>query len=452
VASTLYAVPSIWLLRNYLQPAFDLAIYDQSLWLILNGETFNTIIASHVLGVHFSPVLYPLSVLAVVPGGAVPEIVLQSLLIASGVFPAAALADRLGKPRSWFIAAYAIHPAIIGGSWYGFRPWNLAVPVFMWAIFWMVKRPTSVHIVIAGLGLLLFREDLAIWAGLAALVLALAGRITWRALVLPGVVLGAATAVVLLGVLPAISPTDSYFFATSAETTVPSIPSSVSSLAIRALFVLVPFGVMPSLIRWRLVMPAVIPALALVFKGGNALTTYFHYDMMFVPLLLLAMALSPEARSNTRVVVAASMTMLLLFGVLRPLPPQHGPNPWRYDPELTARIDETIESLSRVDGYRTTSLTAPSHLVPHLSERENIFVYPEPLHRSDTDDLDQYADVVTFDCPAPNIVISLRSRDDQWQALLDSDYDLVGADDALPVWKRVTSLPNDPCEATWHRP
>lgn len=447
-AALLYAAPAIWLLRNYMQPAFDLAIYDQTLWLIAHGETFNTIIASHIFGVHFSPILLALSPISYLPGGAAPELALQGLLLASGVFPAAFLADQLDKPRSWLVAAYLMHPAIIGGSWYGFRPWNLAVPVLTWAIYWVVRNPTGRRIVVAGLVLLAFREDLAVWVGLVAIVLALARRVRWRDLIVPGIVLGGATGIVLLGVLPELSPVDSYFFATSAETTVPTLAVSASSLIVRVLFLVAPFAVLPSGIEWKLAAPLALPILGLLFKGGNALSTSFHYDMMFVPILLLVVALSSRAVATWKTVAAVSVLVLLLFGVLRPFPPQHGPNPWRYDAEVTATVDHTLAVLREIEGIERLSVSAPSHVVPHLSERENIFIYPEPISRSQNVEDDQYAGALDFACPQPNVVVTIGQENESWSAILEESYEPLDQG-ALSVWKRRVETTNDPCRAEW---
>lgn len=445
-AFLLYAVPSVWLLAGYLQPAFELAIYDQSLWLIAHGETFNTIIASHVLGVHFSPILYVLSPIGLIPGGAVPELVCGSALIASGVYPAARLAETLGKRVAWFVAAYALHPAIIGGSWYGFRPWNLAVPVVLWAVYWIVRKPTGARIVAAGLVVLVFREDLAIWIGLAAVVLTLAGRIPWRSLIAPGLILGLATGVILLGLVPSLSPVDGYFFADAANAGQPAFTSSIASVVARVAFVVLPFGVLPSRLDWRLATPLVVPVLGLVLKGGNALSTAFHYDMMFVPLMLLVVGLSPRAVSGPRQVAVVSLVVMLLLGALRPFPPQDGPNPFRYDADVARQFDAALEEISDIDGHESLSLAAPSHLIPHLSERNNVFIYPEPEARPDRD---QYGGLLALQCPAPNIVVTISQPSPPWDATLETDYELHATAEKVLIWRRSNTTADDPCDAVW---
>lgn len=451
-AALLYAIPSVWMLRNYLQPAFDLAIYDQSLWLLFHGETFNTIIASHVFGAHFSPILIVLSPVSAIPGGAYPEIILQSVIIASGVFPAAKLGSSMGRDPRWFMAAYMLHPAIIGGSWFGFRPWNLAVPFFMWAVYWIWSRPRPLVVVASGLLMLAFREDLAVWVGLATLILAIGRRYRWRDVWLPGVALASASAVVLLWILPVFSPIDSYFFGDVSSATASSTASLIASFALRCVFLFAPLAVAPSRIRWALTAPLLLPIIGLLVRGGNGLTTFFHYDMMFVPLLILIVGLSPHAELRVVPLVAMSMVVLLTLGALRPFDPKYGPNPFRADAETTAELDRTLTSVLAIDGAATMSLSAPSRLLPHLAERMNAFIFPSPWDRHDDDNSGYgYVDFVEYQCPDPNVVIVDRlAPTPVWDSLRPESYSLVSDGSRFSIWRRQSQTVDQPCGAVWH--
>jgi len=451
VTFLLYAVPSVFLLQAYLQPAFDLAIYDQSLWLLLRGEFFNTVIASHVFGAHFSPILFALSPIAAIPGGAVPELIAQSLIVASGVFPARKLGQSLGKNPLWFMVAYAFHPAIIGGSWYGFRPWNIAVPLLLWAVLLLWEQPTPRRIIVLGLIALLFREDLAIWIGIVAIVLALAGRLKWKALIVPGLALGVATAAVTLLIIPQFSPVGSYFYATATETQIPAVSTILASVTVRILFLMVPLGVLPSQLKWRLAIPLLFPIAGLVIKGGNALTTFFHYDMMFVPVLLLIAGLSPRANLNIKNALIASSIVLVSLGALRPIPPMQGPNPLRFDASVKTDGDRLVDIVVSIEDGRSLSLAAPSRLLPHLSERRNVFIYPSPLDRHQNASSGyQFVDIVEYQCPQPNIVIvDERSGAARWSAALTESYERFGGSGDYSVWRRNTESPDTPCSAIW---
>ncbi len=451
LAVVVYAGPSLWMLRNYVQEPYDLAIYDQTLWLILNGESFNTIIASHIFGVHFSPVLILLAPLAAIPGGATPEIIAQSLIVASGVFPARKLAIAANRSPVWFMIAYAIHPAIIGGSWFGVRGWNLAVAPFMWALYLIWKRPTPGRVTMIGLLALLFREDLALWVGLAVLIVILAKRTNWRAMVTPAAVLILANGLVLFVVAPILSPTDSFFFTGPGESGGANLGSAVASFVVRSAFLLVPLAIGPSQLNWRLLAPLAVPIVGLIWKGGNAMTTHYHYDMMFVPLLLLVVALSPPTVFRIPLTLVASLSVLMTIGALRPFEPMLGPNPLKADRATTQYLDRVMDSVNGLDGTGEFSISAPPWLVPHLSERPNIFLFPSPVDQHQgTAVPGHFKQHAEFLCPQPNIVVVDTNEPlENWPSQLQSNYRLVDDLGQFQVWAALDFLGNKPCSAVW---
>lgn len=444
IASLLYAIPSIWLYMNYMQPAFDLGIYDQSLWLITQGEWFNTVGGFHVLGVHFSPILTLVSPIALIPGGAVPELILQATLIASGVIPAWKLADHLGHDPRWFAVVYAIHPAIITGAWHGWRPWNIAVPVFMWACYWIVRRPATLTIVVWGLLLLCFREDLATWIGYLVLILLIGGRVKMRTVLRSGVILGSATAVVLLVAIPALSPVDEYYFTSEFQTPLTEPLPTLVSLAARLIFLLLPLAIMPTRLNWRLLLPLAIPVVGLLLRGGPSLTTSYHYDMMFVPLLLIIVGLSTRVEYHGSRLAVASLITLVAFGVLRPIPPKMGVNPWQYDGDRVRELRLAHEDLETIDGSESLSISAPHLLVPHLSERPNIFIHPFPIGLSE--DNEQESGLYNYDCPLPNIVVATPGTlTPEWVETLSDAYTQQETSGPIGIWVSDDRIPDKPC-------
>lgn len=448
----LYGVPSVWLLMSFIQQAYDLGIYDQALWLIAHGESFNTVAGTHVVGDHFSPILYVMSPLAFLPGGAVPELVVTAVVIASGVFPAYRLAQWLDRDPRWFVTVYAIHPAMITGSWTGWRPWNLAVPVFMWVCYLVVSRPTVLRITISGLVLLLFREDLAVWVGLLALVVYLARRLSLKDLLMSGLALGAATGIVVFLVLPALSPVEGYFFIGDFYSRAPDAGQVIASVSTRTLFLLLPLGLSPARLDWRLMAPLAIPVVGLVLRGGPSLTTFFQYDMMFVPMLLAVVGLSAPVLPRSRTVIVGSLIALVALGALRPIPPQHGPNPWSYDRALVEEYRLVLGDLREIRGSDSLSVTAPDTLVPHLSERRNVFVYPFPVDRFP--DRERFESRLSFQCPPPNVIVERADfLTPQWTSTMTSvGYERVVTRDRVSVWVSVEPMPDKPCSAQYEAP
>jgi uncharacterized membrane protein len=452
VAATLiYAIPSLWMLRNYVQSPYDLAIYDQTLWLIWNGESFNTLIASHIFGVHFSPILILFSPLAAIPGGAAPEIIAQSVLIASGVFPARKLAIEASRSPIWFMLFYAIHPAIVGGSWFGFRAWNLAVAPLMWAVYLIWKRPTTLRVVMLGLVGLLFREDLAFWVVLAILLLVLGKRVRWQALILPGAILGLATGIVMITVAPLLSPTESFFFATPGESGGDTFAAGISSFVLRITFLLAPLAISPLRLNWPMLVPLAVPMAGLIWKGGNALTTYYHYDMLFVPLLLLVVVSSPEVRLRVPLSILASITLLVTIGALRPFAPLRGSNPFKVDSVTTEYFDDIMEVVRMVDRTATLSVSAPPRLVPHMSERSNVFLFPSPIdqHQGFAAPI-HFREAVEYECPPPTVAIIDEAEPvSAWSGVLRSQFRLVEDFGQFSVWRADQDQPDKPCKANW---
>lgn len=450
-ALLIYAAPSIWQLLVYLQTPFDLAIYDQALWLIAHGESFITVAGKHVNTAHFSPILYAISPLAWIPGGAIPELIFQSLLIATGVFPAWKLGQTLNQDPRWFALVYAIHPAVIGGSWFGFRPWNLALPIFMWVTWWIIDRPTTSRFIASGLLMLVFREDLAIWVGLLILIVALAKKTNLRSVLTSGTVLAAATAIVVFIILPSRSFVDEYYFASSTEIQVVNagLASLFSSFLVRVTFLFLPPAVMPRRINWLLVLPLSIPIAGLLIRGGNSLTTFFHYDMMFVPLLLVILGLSTEVEFRPKLLVVLSLITLALFGPLRPFGLQGGGNPLRFDSTIAQDLDAIKADIRTNPDHSTASMSVPPRLVAHFSERSNIFIHPFPIDVWSEKGIEPpYS--IRFDCPEPTLVVAhLTSLDSTWESVLDESYSATNLEgNSFEVWTRDSPLANQPCTAT----
>lgn len=450
LASLVYGVPAIWMLTSYMQLPYDLGIYDQALWLIAHGETLITIAGISVNSAHFSPILYLISPIAHVPGGASPELVLQSVLLASGVFPAAKLGHLLNQDGRWFAIAYAIHPAIIGGSWYGWRPWNIAVPVFMWLVYWIVLEPSWIRLTNAGLIMLMFREDLAVWIGVLALILALAKRTTWQTVIKSALILVPATVLVVFVVLPAGGLVDGYYFITSNQVLGGSPSVLLASVVSRVVFLLAPLAILPRRFNWLLMIPLAFPLIGLLIRGGNSLSTFFHYDMMFVPALLVVVG-SAKVSYRPMHLVVASLLVLLGLGALRPLPPRAGGNPLEYNPEIVAALDEVRTAVDAHEMSATASMSLPDLLVPHYSERSNIFIYPHPADVRRDERANELATSIHFDCPEPNFVVaSPGSLSPSWHHTLEDGYTRTDfTSSQLVLWIRGDPAPDDPCSASY---
>jgi len=296
---------------------------------------------------------------------------------------------------------------------------------------------------------LAFREDLAVWIGLVALILFLSKRIPWSTLWKSGLLLGGATAIVVLVVLPAISAVDGYFFTSSSQVVDGVRPVMIASVATRLVFLLGPLALLPRRLNWLLMAPLGIPLVGLLIRGGTSLTTFYHYDMMFVPALLLIVGLSTSIQYKPRVLVIASLLVLIGLGALRPFPPQAGSNPLRYNAANVAEFNEARRVLDADPDVATASMSLPAALVAHYSERSNIFIHPFPVDVWRDSNGNEAPLTIDFDCPEPSLIVASPSLLTQpWVEAIERSYARSDfGKEQLALWSRSPRLPSDPCSA-----
>lgn len=439
-AAVFYTIPPVVLYLTYRQPSFDLGIYDQTLWLLADGQTFNTVAGIHVLGAHFSPILYLLSPLSAVPGGAIPELVFEGLWMATAVVPIYLIARHLGRDPRPLVVLGVVHPGVFAAAWWGFRPWNLAYPVILWAALLILRHPRWLTVVAAGLVSLAFREDLGLWVGLVAVSLALATRIRWKQVVAAGVPIAAATGGLLLMLIPSFAPEGEYIYGTIATGTseIPVERQVLMTLG-RLVFLIVPVGLTlrtARQVRWLLAAPLIIPILGLARFSANSLSFSLQYDLLLVGVLVLVLALSPVVLQNRWILVGSAVTALTI-GVLSPTSPDLGPNPFGIDPDDTAAFSSVrVELIQLADP--SDSLVLPDPLVAHFSERAQIFRFPYPF---DAPRPEPYPMI----CPDPDFVVVDRIADSEMAAPnwseVSNRYESVWSDGRFTIYSLTTAAP-----------
>jgi uncharacterized membrane protein len=123
------------------QTGFDLAIFDQATWLISRGLTpFVTVRGTHIMGDHFSAILYLLAPLYWIWDDTRILLVAQTVALAAGAFPVFALArHKTASPAAAlvFATAYLLMPAVQWSNTYEFHPDTFATPCLL-AAFWFL--------------------------------------------------------------------------------------------------------------------------------------------------------------------------------------------------------------------------------------------------------------------------------------------------------------------------
>ncbi|WP_069803356.1 DUF2079 domain-containing protein [Thermogemmatispora onikobensis] len=161
--------------------AFDLGNYDQAIWNTLHGRPFqftNQAIDWYGpptrLGVHFEPILLPLSLLYLIRSDPRTLLVFQTLVLALGAFPVFLLA-RYYLPRwpllaALCVVAYLLAPALLGLNIFDFHAVSLATPLLLYALLALTYRRYVLLVVCCFLAASC-KEDVPLAIGLLGLVM-----------------------------------------------------------------------------------------------------------------------------------------------------------------------------------------------------------------------------------------------------------------------------------------
>lgn len=145
---------------------YDLGIYDSLLWHTSHGDFLgcNYCKGGRHYTSHFDPILVLLVPLYKVWPRAEMLLAFQAFWLGTGVFPLYLMAKRrLGNP--WFgvmlAAIYVMYPALHGVNMFDFHSLALAVPSFLWAIYFVDVGAKWRYWMIFGV-MLLTREDMSL--------------------------------------------------------------------------------------------------------------------------------------------------------------------------------------------------------------------------------------------------------------------------------------------------
>src|ERR1700738_311242 len=143
----------------YLTTAEDLGTYNQAIWNILHGSFLHQTVCNIVsdtncyslngisrFAIHFEPILLPISLVYLALPDAKTLLVLQTLVVASGAFPAFWLA-RL-RLRNEFVAVgiailYLLYPALQQAEVFDFHAVTLTGALLLFTLYFMYTRRTA---------------------------------------------------------------------------------------------------------------------------------------------------------------------------------------------------------------------------------------------------------------------------------------------------------------------
>jgi uncharacterized membrane protein len=379
---------------GYGYPPFDLAIFDQGLWLLTHFHIpFVTVMGRNLFGDHTSFILLlvaPFYRLFPEPQGL---LVLQVLAIAGAAIPIYALAQKLIRNTTiatLLVAAFLLNPALEQGNMQQFHPEALQVLIISVAIYAAVES-RGVLLAVMVVFALMVKEDAAL------LVIPLGLWVLWRRdrkwglWIIAGAI--AWTVLALEVIIPSLLGQGSLYGG--------DVPFGGVGGFFRTLFAHPatmisylrgdgrPFYVwqMGFTTGWGFLLSPEIALIGILVLGENVVSTlpYMHqipyqFSMPIVPVLILGTvwAISKQTTPTRRYVIAGiTVTCALWSCVLWGLAPFSDNTAVSQWPPTSS----TVRSFTKLeDRIPPDAVVSAWYLfVPHLDHRAQIYLWPTPF-------------------------------------------------------------------------
>lgn len=392
-----YGMWSVRKYHAYQAPAFDMAIFDQGVWLLSRfKEPFVTILGLNLFGDHvcFAMVAFvPLYWLF--PG---PEtlLVVQAMALAMGAIPVYLLGVRVLWNR-WFALivalAYLMTPALGWLNLENFHPDSLEVPLALFALYFATVGRWRWYMAMV-ISLMLVKEDTVLLLVPMGVYVALTynRRI---GLLTAGLAIGWFV-ITFFGIQPALSGAspgslDAFRipfggFAGLLKTMIlrpwEVIAYMLTAEKIMYVFQLLTPVLFLPLLSWRVLLALPVLFFNLISTFWYQSNLQYHYHSMIIPVLAVAALFGLEKfrRLRTRqaltvVMLLATMVSLFLWG------PAQGSRAASYYPD--SRHPECIaadEALTHIPDEAVVS--AVDKFASHMANRERVYVFPNPYSAS----------------------------------------------------------------------
>jgi uncharacterized membrane protein len=389
---------------------FDLGIHDQSLWLLANGKSFNTVCGLPVFGHHAMFAYYFLVPLVWLGGGPNLWNVLQVAALGLSAVPVFLVARRrLGGewPALALALAWLQLPTVGFLAWETLHPETMAVPFVLMAYHLATTRPEGDaravrrHNLVTVLWLLLavlWKEDIALALGGMGVVLWVRGRRRFGPVLAVAagvyfVVFGTWMVPALAGEVTAYSDLFGELGSTPAEVIVNSLRDpgmllqrlqDTNSLGYAAQ-TFAPLGFTSLLAPWMLLMGLPQMAISAVSTHDFTRQIYYHYQAMPMVAAILGTVEAAAWINRRKAVLARGVVVVALvasivasrqWGIL-PYSEDYRAGFWPPDNYSTTGWDAALARVGPDD-----SVSAYYTFVPHLTHRELIYTFPNPWQPS----------------------------------------------------------------------
>jgi uncharacterized membrane protein len=380
--------------------SFDLAIYDQFIWGITNGEYYSSLREIHFFAHHVQPVLFLMVPFYALGAGPGLLLVVQSLALAAAAWPLYLLAkERTGSARTAFMWACLLcaFPPFQYLGLCGFHPGVMAVPLIFTAML-AYQRERYLWQWVCMLGAVCCQENIApvfIFWGIAILFERRKTPAKWRNGLAMVICWLSYFAFALLVIKPAFATTDvdthftyySQFGDSYGEMVMTFLtrPRDVIAYAFTGvklhylLLLGLPLLFLP-LGAPRLLIP-ILPVLAINLLSNHPGTTNikYHFSFHIIPFLFLAglegycRLRDIDRRWTKRALPVAVITVAVISYLMwSPLP--GGGRYWsfQYRDQPQSIAYKKLLPLIPPDA----SASAPVLLTPHLSHRRELYLFP----------------------------------------------------------------------------
>lgn len=477
-----------------LAPAEDVGIMNQALWSLVHGHLLHQTICDSIsdnncysvqgfsrFAIHFEPILFPLALVYTFWPGSTTLIIVQTLVVASGAFPAfwlARLRVRSDLAGVAVAALYLLYPSLQQAEVAYFHAVTLTAALLLLLLYFMYTRQSiamflcalltiackeelAVTLILLGLWSLVFQPGWrsgwglvglgVIWLGLEAIMFHIFSPVGHPLLVSRYTYLGRGPLEILLSIVlhpihifrDHVLEHDHFFY-------VRLLLSSVSYLALLAPWILV------------LALPAL--AVNLLSSDPNQYQGLYQYNAEIIPIVVVATiealvvilsvvqwtsrrwatrrdkrAFSERnARQGPSRVCARGFALyaalsVMVLGVLYHAQ-AYGVLPFARTyvwPPVTTH-DAIAQRLIRMIPA-TASVSAQSDLVPALSQRQDIYLYPYGV---------DWASYILLDVTSDTYPYTQFSYDNAVkQLLLHGNYGLIAADNGYLLLKRGLPAP-----------
>ncbi len=480
----------------FLTAAEDMGNMDQAVWSIIHGQILHQTICNVVsdtncysaagfsrFAIHFEPMLFPVSLLYIVWSSPKTLLVLQTLIVASGAFPAFWLARlRLRNELAAVAIAlvYLLYPAQQQATIFEFHAVTFTASLLLFTLYFMYTRRTAwlfvfailsmackeeIPLVIAFFGLwsIIFQQRWRTGLGLVLLSIGWLGVTLWAyhhfsptghpLLASRYAYLGNGPVEIIRNILLHPKSLISQHVLEHSHRKYLSI-------------LLAPVGYLPLLAPWILVLAVPSIAINLFSSDPNQYLGVFHYSAEIVPVLIFATieaivviiwglqwftnrlrernegpgqvgekpVTAPSRLERwLRPVALFILTGFVLVTVVRQDYP-YGSLPFSKGfswPQVTAHETLAQRFIDMIPA--SASVSAQSSLVPHLSERTSVYLFPYQ---------DNQAQYIFLDVTSVTYPYSINPYTTEVKKiLLSGNYGVVAAQDGYLLLKKGLSAP-----------